>query len=328
MRVFDFDIAAARDRYTEQGWVHIPSGMSQEFLGHLRSFVRADMEARKLDRFAIKGKKEQALYSFPDQTAYPDELFDVVAEVCGLNRPAMTLSERHIQAYDDDADPNPQAHKDRYPSQISVGFSVEIPDGSELVLYPYDQRTVNPFNAAAALIRSLPPHELPDVVLPQAQEVTIFDRPGDVVMFQGSSTWHLRRRAAGTVNLYVKLNDFDCDPLGEDPHTAARRERTLEALQTIRDSGPDGQVVKLSRRFDFAERKLMREGWHEVLQAALYGEPPFGISDAGLAVLQTAGQPRPLTELIEHVAEMGHSTDEVTRSALAFLENGALDVVS
>lgn len=328
MRIFDFDMTEARRTYAEQGWVHIAGGMDAEFLAHLRDFVATDMAARKLDRFAIRGKKEQALYSFPPQTNYPDELFDVVAQVCGLNRQTMTLSERHIQAYEDDADPEPQAHKDRYPSQVSVGFSVEIPEGSELVLYPYDHRTVNPFNAAAALIRSLQPHELPETVLPHARPVRIADRPGDVVMFPGSSTWHLRRNSANTVNLYVKLNDFDCDPLGEDPTTPLRREHTLAALEQIRAGGPDGQVVKLSRRFDFAERKLMRESWGEVLQAALYGEPPFGITEAGLAVLQEAGEPRPLPELIGHVAQMGHGNHEATRSALLLLERGALEVVN
>ena len=37
-------------------------------------------------------------------------------------------------------------------------------------------------------------------------------------MFYGSEIWHLRRRSAGSVNLYLKFNDFDYDPLGEDPN--------------------------------------------------------------------------------------------------------------
>ncbi len=326
MRIFDFDIDAARRTYADQGWVHIPSGMHPEFLAAVRTFVQAQMGASKLDRFAIQGKKEQALYTFPAETDYPGELFDVVTAVCRLDRETMTLSERHIQAYDAHADPNPRAHKDRFPSQVSVGFSVEIPEGSQLVLYPYEHREINPFNAAAALIASLQPHELPEVILPQAREVTIEDRSGDVVMFPGSSTWHLRRNSAGTVNLYVKMNDFDCDPLGEDPLTPARRERTLAVLSSLHDDPPNGEVVRISRRFDFAERKLMRGAWQEVLQAAVYGEPPFGISEAGLAVLQGAGRPQPFSALVAHVGAQGHDPEEVTRSAMLLLEKGALEL--
>src|SRR5947209_513982 len=110
MRIFDFDVADARRQYNEQGWVHIRSGMDADFLASLRDFVGSSLDENKLDRHRIKGKKEQSLYSFPAETDFPGELFDVIAEVCGLNRATMTLSERHIQAYDEAANPNPQAH--------------------------------------------------------------------------------------------------------------------------------------------------------------------------------------------------------------------------
>ena len=142
----------------------------------------------------------------------------------------MTLSERHINGYDSAADPEPAPHKDRYASQISVGLSIDIPAGSQLVIYPYDHLELNPFNTAADLYDSLPAHEKPEVVVRSAREVVIDDRPGDVVVFHGNCTWHLRRNSADSYNLYFKFNDFDCDPLGEDPATPARREATLAAL--------------------------------------------------------------------------------------------------
>lgn len=146
-------------------------------------------------------------------------------------------------------------------------------------------------------------------------------------MFPGSSTWHMRRNSAGTVNLYVKVNDFDCDPLGEDPRTRVQRERTLAILAGLgHDHNPNGRVVRLSRRFDFAERKLMRAGWQEVIQAAVYGEPAFGITEAGLAVLQGAGAPQPFSELVGRISAQGHSQEEVSRSTLVMLEKGALEL--
>jgi hypothetical protein len=327
VQIFDFDVEAARAEYRRQGWIHIPQGMHPDFLFELRESVREYLDTSKLDAFAIKGKKEQALYTFPDSVDFPGELFDVVSTVCDLNRPTMTLSERHIQAYESNAAPEPQAHKDRFPSQVSVGFSVEIPAESRLVLYPYDRRELNPFNAAAALIRTLQPDQLPDVVLRDAREVELADRPGDVVMFPGSTTWHLRRRSAGAVNLYVKMNDFDCDPLGEDPSTAARREQSLALLANGEQASLNGHTVKLSRRFDSIDRRMMRGGWGEVLEASLYGEPAFGINEVQLALLRAAIEARPAHELVAEVAGSGHTEQDAEQGMRLLVEHGALDLL-
>jgi hypothetical protein len=117
----------------------------------------------------------------------------------------MTLSERHIKAYDDDAPADPPAHKDRLSSQVSVGLSIDIPEDSTLVLYPDDYRDVNRFNVSPDLRASLLEEELPENCLGEAREIVIPDKPGDVVMFGGSSMWHKRRNAASATNLYLKF---------------------------------------------------------------------------------------------------------------------------
>jgi hypothetical protein len=328
MKIFAFDPSDYQQQFAEHGFVHIPGGIDAEFLEALREFRRRSLETNKLDAFAIKGKKEQSLYEFPDDVDFPDEIFDVVAAVCGLNRPTMTLSERHIQAYEENADPNPQAHKDRFPSQVSLGFSIDIPAESTLVLYPYDCQELNPFNKAAALIRSLQPHELPEVVLKDAREVEIDDQPGDVVMFHGSTTWHLRRNAARAVNLYVKLNDFDYDPLGEDPSTPARRERTLELLGNGARSDLAERVPAVSRRLDFISRQYAPRGEHESLLAVLYGGEPFGLTPAQLELLRIADGQRSLGDLVAGVTNGRGSADAVRQDALTLLERGALDLVA
>jgi hypothetical protein len=327
MRIFAFDPAEYRDQYAEQGWVHIKEGINDEFLAELREFTQQSLLATKLDQFAIKGKKEQSLYEFSDRVDFPDELFDVVASVCALNRETMTLSERHIQAYESNADPEPPAHKDRFPSQVSVGFSIDIPRESRLILYPYDHRELNPFNASAALRQSLQPHELPEVVLKSAREVEIADEPGDVVMFPGSTTWHLRRNAARAVNLYVKFNDFDCDPLGEDPSTPLRRERTLALLSTRNGDRLGECVPLLSRRLDFVSRQYVLREWQETLHAALYGEEPFGLTRAQLDLIRMVDGRRTLKSVIDEVARNERSADTVEADALRLLERGALDLI-
>jgi hypothetical protein len=328
MRIFAFEPTKYERQYAEQGWIHVKRGISPEFLEAMRAFVASRLSASKLESFAIKGKKEQALFEFPPETDFPGEIFDVAAAVCGLNRETMTLSERHIQMYEGDADPNPPAHKDRYPSQVSIGFSIDIPKDSRLVLYPYDYRELNPFNKAAALRQSLQPSELPEVVLRDAREVELADEPGDVVMFPGSTTWHLRRRSAGAVNLYVKVNDFDCDPLGEDPATPARRERTRELLERHSIDELAESVPRVSRRLDHLERQLTRPDVPETLHAVLYGSDPVGITAIQEAVIRGADGTRTLHALLDELAARnGASRNMIARDAMTLLEYGILDLI-
>jgi hypothetical protein len=325
MRIFGFEPSAYVDTYRSEQWVHIPEGVTEEFHELLLQYAREELTDHILGDFAIRGKKEQSLFEFPDSVDYPNELFDAVAELCGLNRATMTLSERHIQCYEPNAAPEPTAHKDRYPSQVSVGLSIEIPEESTLVLYPYEHRGVNPFNRSADFTASLQPDETPEVVLKTAREVEINDRARDVVMFAGSTTWHLRRRAARSLNLYLKFNDFGCDPLGEDAHTTELRTSTLSALAGTNGHALDALMPTLSRRFDTVSRLYLRSGQEQLL-AELFGEPPFGINTLQFEGLRAIDGRRPLADV---VAELASKVDESqARAALLYLaERGAIDLV-
>jgi hypothetical protein len=327
MRVFDFDPKDYIETYRSEEWVHIPEGVSQEFHELLLAYSQEELADHNLEGFAIKGKKEQSLFEFPDGVDYPDELFDVVAEVCGLNRASMTLSERHIQAYEPNAAPEPPAHKDRFPSQVSVGLSIDIPEASSLVLYPYEHRGINAFNKAAEFSASLQPAERPENVLKTAREVELKDRPRDVVMFAGSTTWHLRRNAARAVNLYLKFNDFGCDPLGEDPRTAQIRERTLALLGGANGAGElDSLIPVISRRFDSVSHLYLRNG-EEALQAELYGDPAFGITAEQHEVLRAVDGSRSLSAVAEDLANGDGGAG--ARAALLYLAHeGAIDLLA
>jgi hypothetical protein len=210
VQVFDVDVNAARERFAEQSWVHLSSAMTDEFLGALNQASERYLQTAKLAQHAIAGKKEQALYALPESLDYQAELLTPIAEVCGLDAGALTLSERHIQSYDEQAAPHPKPHKDRYASQVSVGFTIAVPEGTSLLIWPETERDINT-NEKACYRETWP----------DAEPVVLFDQPGDVVMFQGNSTWHLRRNSAGSINLYIKVNEYGSDPLGEDPRHAA-----------------------------------------------------------------------------------------------------------
>jgi hypothetical protein len=322
MRIFNFDPADYRDLYSEQGWVHIRNGVSPEFLELLRDFALRRFVEHKVEGKAIGGTKEQALYEFPADVEFPGELFDVIAEVGSLKRPTMTLSERHIKAYDDDAPADPSAHKDRVSSQVSVGLSIEIPEESQLVLYPFDDVGVNPFNVSPALRESLEPQQQPDVVLQGAREVVIDDTAGDVVMFPGSAVWHLRRNSARAVNLYLKFNDFNSDPLGEDPITPSRRAETLEALGED-DESVVGLVPVLGRRLDTVTRQYTRNAWQEVVQANVWNERPVMLSEQEFRLVQSVDGNRAAAELLGAAGVNGGGTASIRRLA----ERGVIDLV-
>jgi hypothetical protein len=321
MKVFDFDPADYAAAYRDDDYVHIPGGLSREFHASLVEYAERELTSHKLDDFAIKGKKEQSLYDFPDEVDI-GELYDIVCATCGLDRASVTLSERHIQIYEADAAPEPPAHKDRFPSQVSMGFSISIPAESRLVLYPYSHRETNPFNTSAGLRRHLQPDEYPEVVLKDARELVLDDQDRDVVMFHGNNTWHLRRNAANALNLYLKFNDFGLDPLGEDPFTEGRRARTLAAVGAGVESL--GTLVPvLSRRLDTVSRTATRDGWRDVLEARVFGEEPVGLTALQHEAVTTLDGSETLADIAARLGDPVAASAEIARLA----ELGVLDLL-
>lgn len=329
MRMFSFDPASFRDAYREQGYVHITGGVTPEFLETMRGFVAQSFSSHEVKGTAIGGDKTQALFEFPENADFPGEFFDMVSSMCGLDRANMTLSERHVKAYESDAPPNPRAHKDRVSSKVSVGLSIDIPPGSTLILYPDDDRSVNPFNVAPALLQSLEPDRQPDVVLKTAREVAIEDRPGDVIVFAGSSTWHLRRNSASAVNMYLKVNDFDSDPLGEDPSTERRRADTADILKKPESAdGVGSAVASLSRRLDTVTRQLTRNDWQEVVQANIWNERPVALSEVDVALLRAIDGPTPVAEIVDRLGGDGHERSMLGAAVRRLADQGVIDLRS
>ena len=149
-QMFVFDPSKYAEHFAKHSYVHIRGGVSEAFHAKLVKQVEENMQSKKMKEFAI-GDKQQAMYEFPEGGDYAQELCDKIGAVCGLNSDDIVISERHIKAYDADAQPHPNAHKDRYASQISVGLSVHVKDKSSLVLYPYDENDINPFNTSVAM---------------------------------------------------------------------------------------------------------------------------------------------------------------------------------
>ncbi len=320
MRIFQAEAEEHRAHFESQGWVHMPGGCSEEFLGHLVALARH--EARTLELAGHRGSKDQFRYIPPPDVALRDELFGFVSALSGVAAESLTLSECHLNVYDDDAPEEPPPHKDRYASQFTVGISVDVPSESSLVLYPYDHRELNRFFTSAQLRESLDPDELPEVVLQGSEEVEIHDRPGDVVVFPGSSMWHHRRHSANPVFLYLKCNDFDCDPLQEDDDTALRRKQT-ESLVVGDDPDLDGVTPVLSRRLEWTAPLAGRD-WNERYFAKLWESSPFPLSEVDYRIVRAIDG---RTEWGKIAAALGHDHHVLDLRLLRLARRGAVDLL-
>jgi hypothetical protein len=322
VKVFGFDPAEARDTLRRDGWLHVRGGVTDEFLAHLQDTARERLADRPLDGPGLAGAKDQFLFDIPPGLDLGTEVLDVVAAVSGLERATLTLSERHLKAYLPNADPAPLAHKDRLASTVALGISVDVPEGSHVVLWPDDDRGENP-HLAPHLRSGLEPDELPEVVLADRRTVEIADRPGDVLLFWGASTWHLRRRSAGAVLLYLKFNDFDCDPLGEDPDTERRRRESMALLDELRRDAGAGLAVRLSRRFEAVVDRWTRRPSASVPMAQVFGEPPFPVDRAEADLLRRATVPLAVTDVLGAGVPLRSVERLVRRDALDLVRRGA-----
>jgi len=322
LKVFSFDPEELAGLYSAQGWIHVPGGATAEFCDYVRDLVTMHRN-EPLHGKGIGGSKDQLLLELPEGFDLRGSLLDPIACAAGLDPAGLTISERHVKMYSSEADPSPRPHKDRFASQVALGISIDIPDGSHLVLYPDRDVSVNPL-LRAGLIDSLPEERQPQRVLADAPEVVIHDQPGDVVAFRGSSMWHLRRRCASTVIVYFKCNDFGSDPLGEDPRTSARRERTV-ALSATDDAMLDA-VPCLSASFESVTREYGRDLSLEWLNVNLWDRPPFMISALELELLKQTGARRSARELVTELASEPNGDRPALDALRRLCEMGALDL--
>jgi hypothetical protein len=168
------------------------------------------------------------------------------------------------------------------------------------VIYPGASRERNPYVSAASYYDSLSTDQKPENTLTEDQAVAIHDEPGDVVMFYGSEIWHLRRRSAGSVNLYLKFNDFDYDPLGEDPTTIERQERTRQLLSGNGDL--NHAVVKPSRQLEQLTHVYSRNAL-QVRQAKIWGRNPLALGEKEFQILQSLNGGKEVAALVDDAEE-------------------------
>ncbi len=310
MKVFNFSPEEYAHDYAKTGYVHIKNGISPLFMKYLQEHVdKLTSDARNsMEEWKFQGKKQQYLFEFPKESDFPKGVFEHLGKVTGLPVETMTICERHIKIYEKEVvNRTPPPHKDRSASEITVGFALQVPEDSYLVLYPYNHTEINPFNSTAEWRNQLDQEALPENALMGVTPVRIYMVPGDVVLFRGSSIYHERHNPANTTLLYCKFNSMRLDPIGEDPSTMEQREKSLKILSSWSDKELMKCKLEVSPRLAKISRHYTRLYWKEVIQAYVGGENEFTISELELSLFKNVERNRTIDEVM---ARLGISHPE------------------
>jgi hypothetical protein len=344
MRLFTFDpkdfVAAFRGR----GYVHVTKGVSEEFLAFAQAQLAYCRETGRNELLAreIKSKKKQYLFVPPDEEDWLAELMRTIGEVTGTPGTGLTLSERHLMVYDDNAARLPALHKDRFASRFSVGIPLESGTGERIALLPEGPRGINVLDNAVYSPRvigssapSIEGWDLNASDFPEAwaseTKPTLIEldaRPGDVVIFAGSSIYHGRLDSARSSVLYFKLNTDRLDPLGEDPVTDVLHENTLNVLKHKSDPELLECLVELSPRLQHISRVYTRKDWATILRASVSGEKKFIISDEDWSFISALRGRRKIRDVLTDAVSLRERLSERIFGIRRLAKLGAIDILS
>ena len=217
-QVFNQNVRGYHSTFQEHGYVHLKRVISSAMLDYLSDcYTRAhqgtdgDLAERRLG-----GWKRQFLFKFP---SYADalELREVISRITDLPTENITLSERHLYIYDDNAADFPAPHKDRSASLVAIGIPVFVPDATRVCVLPHLGRDAN--TAPKAIYQSEYANE---AAYAAPETIQMREEVGDMVMFLGSQLYHARIRPAGTATVYFKVNIDGSDPLRENIYAEAQ----------------------------------------------------------------------------------------------------------
>jgi hypothetical protein len=217
--LFKKDIGAYASELKAKGYILLKDVLSDEFMNYLKDFQKKSVagDIAENGTWRITGKKHQYVFSFPSEAA-AEEFRDGLSRLTGLAYDSLTISERHLKQYEQDATPYPAPHKDRGASKFSVGLPIYLGPETSVCVFPTLDRTDNLGDRAVFMTKE----ERPDLdkIYDSKDALLLYEELGDMIVFHGSSMFHERVRPAGTAVLYIKMNDDGRDPLGENIYGA------------------------------------------------------------------------------------------------------------
>jgi len=221
--MFKRNLSAHSGEFKRNGYILLKDVISEEFMTYLKDFHRKSLNGTLAEHGAwrIGGKKHQYVFDFGSDAA-AEEFRAGIATLTGMRLDKIAISERHLKQYETDAPDYPVPHKDRGASKISVGLPVHLGPGTSVCVMPGLDRTPNPGERAIYMTEQ----DNPDLAgIYQSEDALLLNEElGDMIVFFGSTIFHERVRPRGTAVLYIKINDENLDPLGEDIYSSAKQQ--------------------------------------------------------------------------------------------------------
>lgn len=273
-------IDQARRDFETRGWHLAADVLDPAFVEGMSNQAKVLFETGEdLDAGRFSNRKQQFVWQ-PD-TVTVEGLCKTIAALSGADEERLVLGERHFKCYHPDAPALVPAHKDRSASQVTVGFAIDVPEGSRLLLWPDGPCDANTFPSTARYRDTRRGAQRPEVALEAVEPVSLDTQPGDIVLFRGDAIYHERLNPGGAIVLFCKFNVDGLDPLGEDPRTlqmeAASADLTLETARSVR----------VSRRVTGISATHLRPTWTPVwLLEVLDAAEAVVISESEAAVMR------------------------------------------
>lgn len=211
---FNRNLVESKRSLQDGSFVHLEGVLSDTFVSILERTGQevANNTLPEIEAWHIPGKKRQYLFDFPSKEFF-EEFCEGISQITGYPSDKVTVGERHIKVYLEDAPDYPAPHMDRHAAAFTIGFPIHIAEGSRVCFFPHLSRERN-VNSRA--IYADVPSNTDMAEYYNDERITSFEgKLGDMFVFHGSTIFHERIRPAGSVILYIKINAEGQDPLGE-----------------------------------------------------------------------------------------------------------------
>ena len=211
---FKQNLSHAKPILEHESFMHLENVLSNEFIHHLEECGKQikNGSLAEVSDWHIPGKKRQYLFDFPSRQ-FLHAFCQGIAQITGYDPEKITIGERHVKVYLEQAPDYPAPHMDRQAAEFTIGFPIEISEGSRVCFFPHMSRTEN--TDQRAIFAQLPPATDMEAFYADDRIAKFKGKVGDMFIFHGSTIFHERIKPSGSIILYIKINASGQDPLGE-----------------------------------------------------------------------------------------------------------------